>query len=403
MAEKSFLIDIVPPKTGKDECDLRMLELENLLKTYGGLVVLETVQKKSVPAYATYVGSGKVKEMLDQLDDFDGLDVLVVNNILKPRQIYNLEELCINYQIEKRKQDPDNPRFENPKKIKVWDRIDLILKIFDKHAKTVEAKLQIELASIKHMGPRIFGMGLELSRQAGGIGTLGVGETNIEIMKRHLQKRMKTITQKLKHYSGVQQRHREARRSKDLKTISIVGYTNAGKSTLINALTKKDIYIADELFATLDSRAGELFLRKSRTKAIVTDTIGFIQDLPPELIEAFKSTLAEIIEADLLLHVIDISDPNMETKINVVEEILEGLGCGDKAKVYIFNKTDQLDKMIKSGEITEDDKQKQITKCKNQYAKFKPHFTTALDRKSLEDLIFDLEDELMLESVRSSD
>lgn len=386
MKEKAFLIDIVPPQTSKEETDLRFMELESLVKTYGGVVVLKAVQKKSIPAYKTYVGSGKVLELLDSIDDLDKLDVIIINNILKPRQIYNLEELCINYQIEKRDEEKaKNPeiksRFENPKKIQIWDRVDLILKIFDKHAKTAEAKLQIELASIKHMGPRIFGMGLELSRQAGGIGTLGVGETNIEIMRRHLQKRTKTVEEKLKFYSKVQKRHREARKNRNLKTVSLVGYTNAGKSTLINALTKKDVYIADELFATLDSRAGELFLPESRSKAILTDTIGFIQDLPPSLIEAFKSTLAEIIECDLILHVIDIGDPDMKLKIQVVEDILESLGCQDKNKVYVFNKMDTLE------DLSDEEKHDLEVKIHEEYGEFNPQFASAVNRKELSHLI----------------
>ena len=383
MKEKAFLIDIVPPQTSKEESELRFFELDSLVKTYGGISVSKAVQKRSVPDYKTYAGSGKITELLDEVRNMDEIDVLIVNNILKPRQIYNLEELCINYQIKKREEDREMgivSRYENPKKIKVWDRVDLILKIFDKHADTIEAKLQIELASIKHMGPRIFGMGMELSRQAGGIGTLGAGETNIEIMNRHLSKRVKTVKEKIKHYSSVQKRHRESRRNRNLKTVALAGYTNAGKSTLNNALTKKKLYIADELFATLDSRAGELFLPESRGKAIVSDTIGFIQDLPPDLIEAFKSTLQEIVEADLIMHVIDVSDQNMDKKIEVVEEILESLGAGDKKKIYVFNKIDNL-------QMAEEEKEAHLSMIKAHYEEFKPQFISALDRKSLSDLV----------------
>lgn len=409
MKEKAFLIDIVPQGTPKAETDLRFMELESLVKTYGGIVVLKTVQKKSIPSYSTYVGTGKVTELLDEIEDFEDLDVIVVNNILKPRQIYNLEELCTNYQIQKRKEG--DMRFENPKKIKVWDRVDLILKIFDKHAQTAEAKLQIELASIQHMGPRIFGMGLELSRQAGGIGTLGVGETNIQIMKRHLQKRTKTIEEKIKYYSKIQKQHRKQRRGKNFKTVSLVGYTNAGKSTLITSLTKKKVYVADELFATLDSRAAELYLPGNNglvdgdaseqqykyepgVKAIITDTIGFIQDLPPELIEAFKSTLAEILEADLLLHVIDISDPNMHKKISVVEEILDAIGCTNREEIYIFNKMDMLDEQIAAGEMTEEDKIQHKADILANYGEYSPQFITATDKKALGDFLDTIRDKL---------
>lgn len=404
MKEKAVLIDIIDPKTTPAESDLRLEELENLVKTYGSISKLQLIQKRATPAYKTYVGEGKVTELLDRLESFDDLDVIIVNNIMKPRQIYNLEELCINYQIKKRDEElarieelyekkgrksdirKHKLRFQNPKKIQVWDRVDLILKIFDKHAKTAEAKLQIELASIKHMGPRIFGMGLELSRQAGGIGTVGAGESNIEMMKRHLQKRLKVVESKIKDHSKVQARHREARRNRNLRTVSLVGYTNAGKSTLIRALTKKEVYIADELFATLDSRAGELFLPKSRTKAILTDTIGFIQDLPPDLIDAFKSTLAEILEADLLLHVIDINDPNIETKIQVVEEILDSLGVDTKNKVYVFNKIDTLEARVENDEITEEDKLDHIAFLTEKYAEYNPQLVSAVKRKELDHL-----------------
>ena len=193
MKEKAVLIDIISSDVTKRESELRLEELNSLVKTYGGVSSEYIVQKRSSPNYKTYVGEGKLTELLDRFENFDDLDVIIINNILKPRQIYNLEEFCINYQIGKKKEDEESLRWENPKKIKVWDRVDLILKIFDKHATTVEAKLQIELASIKHMGPRIFGMGLELSRQAGGIGTIGAGESNTQMMKRHLQKREKLI------------------------------------------------------------------------------------------------------------------------------------------------------------------------------------------------------------------
>ena len=394
--DKAVLIDIVEPNCSKKETELRLEELNSLVKTYGGITVENLVQKRAQPAYKTYVGSGKLEELLDSFESFDGLDVVVINNILKPRQIYNLEEFCINYQIKKRKEDRERfeeegssktsvSRWENPKKIKVWDRVDLILKIFDKHASTVEAKLQIELASIKHMGPRIFGMGLELSRQAGGIGTVGVGETNTQIMKRHLQKRQKLIEKKIQTYSDVQKRHRDSRRNKNFKTIALVGYTNAGNSTLKRSLTKKqNTYVADELFATLDSTVGELFLPQSRTKMIVADTIGFIQDLPPDLIDAFKSTLAEIIEADIIFHVIDTSDENILLKIQVVEEIMAQLDVSlDKDKYYIFNKMDKLEDKSEREEL--------IQNLKEQFAEYNPVFISATDKSSLHQLIADMD------------
>jgi GTP-binding protein HflX len=389
MKEKAVLIDIISSDVTKRESELRLEELNSLVKTYGGVSSEHIVQKRSSPNYKTYVGEGKLTELLDRFENFDDLDVIIINNILKPRQIYNLEEFCINYQIEKKKEDEESLRWENPKKIKVWDRVDLILKIFDKHATTVEAKLQIELASIKHMGPRIFGMGLELSRQAGGIGTIGAGESNTQMMKRHLQKREKLIEGKIEQYGDVQRRHRDSRRNKNFKTIALAGYTNAGKSTLKRALTKKqNTYVADELFATLDSTVGELYLPLSQQKVMIADTIGFIQDLPPDLIDAFKSTLAEIVEADIIFHLIDISDKSLFLKIRVVEDVLRQLHVDkDKEKYYIFNKLDKLDEAIAEGEMTLEEKDLLIMRLKSEFAAFFPIFISATEKNSLTELI----------------
>jgi GTPase len=389
MKEKAVLIDIISSDITKRESELRLEELNSLVKTYGGVSSEYIVQKRSSPNYKTYVGEGKLTELLDRFENFDDLDVIIINNILKPRQIYNLEEFCINYQIEKKKEDEESLRWENPKKIKVWDRVDLILKIFDKHATTVEAKLQIELASIKHMGPRIFGMGLELSRQAGGIGTIGAGESNTQMMKRHLQKREKLIEGKIEQYGDVQRRHRDSRRNKNFKTIALAGYTNAGKSTLKRALTKKqNTYVADELFATLDSTVGELYLPNSQQRVMIADTIGFIQDLPPDLIDAFKSTLAEIVEADVIFHLIDISDKSLFLKIRVVEDVLRQLHVDkDKEKYYIFNKLDKLDELVNEGEMTLEEKDLLLMRLKSEFAAFSPIFISATDKSSLSELI----------------
>lgn len=364
--QKTILVDVIPPDVTKEESEERLDELESLVKTFGGIAVVKVIQKRGMPDYKTYIGSGKIQEVLEENKrngKQEQANLLIMNNLLKPTQVYNLGEIC-------KKQNID-----------VWDRIDLILKIFDKHAKSVEAKLQIELAAIRHMGPRIYGLGLELTRQAGGIGTRGIGETNIQIMKRHLRRREQKIKEKLKHYDLVQANHRKQRRSKDLKTVSLVGYTNAGKSTLLNSLTKKGVYVADKLFATLETTVGQLYLPGSEKIALLSDTIGFIQDLPPDLIDAFKSTLAEIIDCDLLLHVIDISDPLYESKIHVVEDILFELGVQDKQKIYVFNKID-LNKSFDKDEI-----------IKN-YKDFSPVFVSAERKEGLKNLIEKIENQL---------
>lgn len=333
---RAILVDIIDPKTSKIDAKRRLLELESLVNTFGGIVSISIIQKRGVPDYRTYMGKGKANEIL-ALAEENEVDLVVLNNILKPSQIYNLQEHFKDLEL------------------KVWDRVDLILKIFDKHAKSTEAKLQIELASIKHMGPRIFGMGIELSRQAGAMGIrAGQGESNTELMKRHLKSHELNIIKKLQHYEVINEGHIKRRKRQNFKTAALVGYTNAGKSSLLNALTNKGAYVADQLFATLSTRVGKLYIHDATVlengaynpgkEILISDTIGFIRDLPPDLIKAFKSTLAETVEADILLHVIDITDPDIHKKIKIVEEILADLGLKDKPKMYILNKIDLIDK-----------------------------------------------------------
>ncbi len=333
---KAILIDVIPPSVSGEDAISRLNEAENLIKTFGGVVLVKKIQKKMTPNYSTYVGEGKIKELLEENKELKA-NIIIINNELKPRQTYNVSELI-------RKHD-----------LQVWDRIDLILKIFAKHATTKEAKLEIQLAGIKHMGPRIFGMGMELSQQGGGIGTKGIGETNVEVMKRHLGNIENRIKKNLEECKRVRKLHRDSRHRKNLPTIGIIGYTNAGKSSLLNALTKKGAYTANKLFATLDTRIGKMYLPVNNfdpeklppgttapppREVLVSDTIGFIRDLPTTLINSFRSTLEETIESDLLLHVIDINDPKMEHKIKVVNEILAQMEVLHKPTIYVFNKID---------------------------------------------------------------
>lgn len=320
--QKAILVDLIHPRMLKRMAMERMVELEELVNTYGGIVIVKAWQKRFAPHPKTYIGTGKVAMIGEEAKTF-GARYLIVNAELSPRQVYDLSEML------------------RPHNVEVWDRIDLILKIFARHARTTEARLEIELASVRHMGPRIFGMGMELSRQAGGIGTVGVGETNTERMKRHLREKERAIKDKLQKYENGRQLQRDHRRRQGLKTISIVGYTNAGKTTLLNALTGRKEYAADELFATLDTRVGQLYLPSTYSTALLTDTIGFIKDLPPELLNAFASTLSEAMAADLLIHVVDGSDRRWEKHVRVVDEILERLGVGSTPRILVFNKADQ--------------------------------------------------------------
>lgn len=354
MLPKAILVDIIPPNTTPEESLARLNELESLLVTYGGFVIVRKTQKKQVPDYKTYIGKGKVKELLQDALEL-GAEFVIINNLLKPQQLYNLEAIFQKHQI------------------KVWDKIDLILKIFSKHASTKEAKLQIELASLRHLGPRIFRMGLELTRQAGGIGTRGKGETNIEIMKRHIATRKQKIKADLKKITKNQEGQRNERHKQGFKTVAIVGYTNAGKSCLLQKLTNKKVKVKDELFATLDSRIGKVYLPDIQQSVLVSDTIGFIRDLPPDLIKAFHSTLAETIHSNLLLHIIDCNDFEMDWKMNVVDEVLAKLECSDKPIIHVFNKIDLLSQTRKENIV-------------EKYGHLKPILVSAEQKINLETL-----------------
>lgn len=351
---RTILIDVIPSQTEPAMAERRLLELDSLTRTYGGMTIVKLYQRKTVPDYRTYIGSGKVQEIIS-LAQMERVELLIINNLLKPKQLFEIEELA--------------RAAKYP--LKVWDRVDLILKIFSKHATSTEAKLQIKLAAIRHMGPRIFGMGMEMMQQVGGVGVRGgQGETNTELMKRHLAQQEKHTIKELERVSSSREMHRKRRDRLGLKTVSIVGYTNAGKSSLLRSLTGKQALVADKLFATLDTRIGKM---TGSDSILLSDTIGFIQDLPPQLIKAFRSTLDETVDADLLLHVIDVSDPYMEDKIKEVESVLDGLGLAQTPKIYVFNKIDARKKIPRAT-------------LKKQYKLFSPIFVSSLKGVGLEEL-----------------
>ncbi len=362
---RAILIDVIPSSMDEKVAKRRLMELEQLTQTYGGIIIVKLIQKRGTPDYRTYIGTGKLEELIELARE-EKAEVLIINNLLKPGQMFNVNELLRKAKLN----------------MQAWDRVDLILKIFDRHAKTAEAKLQIKLAAIRHMGPRIFGMGMELMQQKGGTGARGgQGETNTELMKRHLFEQEQKVKRDLERVSVAREGHRKRRDRVGLKTVSVVGYTNAGKSSLLNALSKKGAYVANALFATLDTHVGKIWIAnpssspssRGGSEVLISDTIGFIQDLPPELIDAFRSTLDETVDADLLLHVIDVSDKHVHEKIVEVEAVLKHIGADTIPKIYVFNKMDLV-------------KRKPANINKKEYAEYTPLFVSAHSGVGLEEL-----------------
>lgn len=320
-----LLLQVITPHYHQDQALRNMRELEQLVSTYGGQVVIKSIQHRVSPHPHSYIGQGKV-EWLKETVKREKIDVVVLNDIVKAGQIFRLEKelWAVNT------------------KIAVWDRVDLILGIFEKHATTTEAKLQIELARIEHLGPRIYGLGgTVLSRQGAGPTARGAGETNIELERRKIKKIKQKIQQELDQRAAVQQSRIQWRQERGMRTVALVGYTSAGKTTLFNALTSKKKIMNRALFTTLDSTVGKLKISPHDPTILMSDTIGFIDELPPFLIDAFRSTLMEAMEAKLLLHVVDAADSDLPDKVEVVESILASLKI-EQEPVLIFNKSDLI-------------------------------------------------------------
>lgn len=316
--ENAFIVGCRWGQQSIERVDRSIRELHLLADTAQCRVIDQWIQHRDKPHARTYIGKGKVEEVLLALEEQD-IDVIIFNDNLSPSQIHQLESIL---------------------PCKVIDRTQLILDIFAMRARSREGKLQVELAQLEYLLPRVIGKGTSLSRLGGGIGTRGPGETKLETDRRHIRNRMKDIKDQLQKVISHRNRYRDRRKKNRQFLVSLVGYTNAGKSTLLNQLTAADVQAEDQLFATLDPTTRKLQL-PSGYKILVTDTVGFIQDLPTALIAAFRSTLEEVKESELILHVIDSTDEAMVMHKQVVEDHIDTLGAGHVPIINVYNKSDQ--------------------------------------------------------------
>ena len=316
---KAVLVGIVTRDTNGEEVEKELDELARLLDTAGGEEVARLVQNKETPDPRTVIGSGKIWE-LSELCRNNGVKLVVFDAELSPSQIRNIED-------------------DLGDDISVIDRSMLILDIFALHATTGEGKLQVELAQLRYTAPRLIGKGTELSRLGGGIGTRGPGESKLESDRRHMKRRIVALESELEELEKNRMTMRASRDRSQIPQIAIVGYTNAGKSTLLNTLTDAGILAENKLFATLDPTTRKLKLPCGET-VLLTDTVGFIRKLPHHLVKAFKSTLDEAVYADILMIVIDAHDDEAKAQLEVTETLLAELGAAGKPTIYVYNKCD---------------------------------------------------------------
>ena len=302
-----------------EEAQASLDELALLVDTAGADPVAIELQRRDVPHPATYVGKGKANELHELAEALD-VDVVVFDDELSPAQQRNLEKL-----------------FERD----VVDRVALILDIFAQHAASQEGMLQVELAQLRYRMPRLRGRGINLSQQGGGIGTRGPGETQLEVDRRRIQRRITKLEQELKQLGRTRATQRKARRRRALTTVALVGYTNAGKSTLLNRLTEADVLVEDRLFSTLDPTVRRLRLPGGET-VLLSDTVGFVRRLPHQLVESFRSTLEEVADADLLIHLADVGGPELDGRVDAVRSVLREIGAGDVPEQLVLTKSDDV-------------------------------------------------------------
>ncbi|MGV3705678.1 MAG: GTPase HflX [Arcticibacter sp.] len=312
--ERAILVGVITPDETEAQVREYLEELEFLVDTAGGITEKTFTQKMAHTDRSTFVGKGKLEEIQAYVKS-EEIDIVVFDDELSPSQIRNIE---------------------NELKVKILDRSNLILDIFASRAQTAQAKTQVELAQLQYLLPRLTRMWTHLERQKGGIGMRGPGESQIESDRRMIQNKISLLKEKLKLIDKQNETQRKNRGQ--LIRVALVGYTNVGKSTIMNMISKSDVFAENKLFATLDTTVRKVVI--DNLPFLLSDTVGFIRKLPHHLVECFKSTLDEVREADILIHVVDVSHPNFEDHINTVNETLKDLGAADKDTITVFNKID---------------------------------------------------------------
>ncbi len=318
--EKAYLVGIQRPTESRPQAERSLFELVELTRTAGGEIVGQTLQSIKQIDSTYFIGSGKVQEIARFVEE-KTVDLVIIDDDLSPAQQAHLE---------------------NKIGIRIVDRTGLILDIFAQRARSRAGKLQVELAQMIYLLPRLKGRGVLMSRLGGGIGTRGPGETKLEVDRRTLRDRISKLRAEISQLQKTRHLHRSKRQGIPLPIVSLVGYTNAGKSALLNSLSGAGVLTQDMLFSTLDPTTRQIFL-PNKQKFLLTDTVGFIKKLPVQLIDAFKATLEEVTESDLICHLVDLSDSEFETKMKVVDEILHSLGAGGRSILYVYNKIDKVE------------------------------------------------------------
>ncbi|MBC8045927.1 MAG: GTPase HflX [Fimbriimonadaceae bacterium] len=361
--EKAILVGLVTQHQTLEQLNEYLEELDFLAQTAGAEVVEKFYQKMQTPDTRTYIGKGKLEEIKNFVEAKE-IDLVIFDDEISPSQLRNIETEL---------------------KVKILDRSMLILDIFSTRAQTVQAKTQVDLAQTQYMLPRLKGLWTHLDRIKGGIGMRGTGEKEIETDRRVAQQKISLLKEKLKKISLQNETQRKNRG--ELIRVALVGYTNVGKSTLMNILSKSDVFAENKLFATLDTTVRKVVFE--RTPFLLSDTVGFIRKLPHHLIESFKSTLDEVREADVLMHVVDISHAAFEDHIKTVQETLKDIGAEEKPVIMIFNKMDLYEQKYFDKYLSDEVKKDILNELKNTWmAKTNSNaiFISAKERKNLEEL-----------------